>query len=82
MPRKSDKGGTYSVYLTNAVAHLMDQAAAKEHRSFSNMLDLALRDWLGSHGYDVAKAEKDSGQRDEGDRGPSSATSAPVESTE
>jgi len=62
VPRKSDKGGTYSVYLTNAVAHLMEQAASKEHRSFSNMLDLALREWLGQHGYDLAEAEKTTAQ--------------------
>ncbi len=40
----------------------MEQAASKEHRSFSNMLDLALREWLGEHGYDVVEAEKTTAQ--------------------
>ena len=41
----------FSIRLDNSVRAAADVAAAAERRSLSNLIEVALADWLRQHGY-------------------------------
>jgi len=53
VPRKSSKGGTFSIYLSSEVAALVDRVSTQEYRSFSNTVSLLLAEALRARGVDV-----------------------------